>query len=246
MTGSSTRFFAAAFLIFVAAVFLQYHGKYEVFPPRQALESFPRQLGPWVGTNVALDKEVLEILGPGDFLLRSYQKNKPEQASSLLPTSLQSDSLQPNQTQSSSAGPDVAQPNISLYIAYFRSQRAGDGIHSPKNCLPGAGWVPIETSRITLSFSGHAPFPANRYVLALAEERTMVLYWYWAHDRGVASEYWAKYYLIADSIRMNRSDGSLVRISSPMLPGETPDAAEQRILPFTASVVPLLDSYIPR
>jgi EpsI family protein len=72
------------------------------------------------------------------------------------------------------------------------------------------------------------------------------LYWYWAHDRGVASEYWAKYYLVADAIRMNRSDGALVRITMPMLPSETPEAAEERMLPFTARVVPLLDSYIPR
>ena len=44
----------------------------------------------------------------------------------------------------------------------------------------------------------------------------------------------------------NRSDGALVRFITPMLPGETPDAAQQRILPFTSAVVPLLDDYIPR
>lgn len=135
---------------------------------------------------------------------------------------------------------------VDLFIAYFRSQRAGDTIHSPKNCLPGAGWAPVSTSRITLSFAGHAPFPANRYIIAKGDAREVVLYWYWAHNRGVASEYWAKYYLVADSIRMNRSDGALVRISSPMYPGETPEAAEQRLLPFTSSIVPLLGSYIPR
>ena len=60
----------------------------------------------------------------------------------------------------------------------------------------------------------------------------LVLYWYWAHGRGVASEYWAKYYLVKDSIKMNRSDGALVRITTPLNPGETADAAEQRLLPF--------------
>ena len=92
----------------------------------------------------------------------------------------------------------------------------------------------------------HKPFPANRYLIAKGDSRQLVLYWFWAHNRGVASEYWAKFYLVADSIKMNRSDGALVRITTPMYPGETADAAQQRILPFAGDVMPLLDSYIPR
>jgi EpsI family protein len=230
-----TRFIVAAFLIAGAAAFLQLHSRGEVFPPRQTLDSFPKQIGPWSGTDVTIDKEILDVLGPGDFLLRSYQDGALDDAAG-------------NASLATSAGTasNSVDPNIDLFIAYFRSQRAGDTIHSPKNCLPGAGWAPIDNSRITLSGAGHASFPANRYVIAKGDAREVVLYWYWAHDRGVASEYWAKYYLVADSIRMNRSDGALVRISSAMLPGETPAAAEQRLLPFTGSVVPLLDSYIPR
>jgi hypothetical protein len=62
----------------------------------------------------------------------------------------------------------------------------------------------------------------------------------------VASEYWAKYYLIADSISMNRSDGALVRLMSPMLPGETPDAAQARVMNLGSQVLPMLESYVPR
>ena len=97
-----------------------------------------------------------------------------------------------------------------------------------------------------LTFPGHSPFPANRYVISKAGVRKLVLYWYWAHNRGVASEYWAKFYLIKDAIRMNRSDGGLVRIDANMLPGETADAAEQRIFRFASAVFPLLNNYIPR
>jgi len=136
--------------------------------------------------------------------------------------------------------------DVVLFIPYFRSQRAGDAIHSPQNCLPGAGWVPIENKRITLTLPGHVPFPANRYLIAKEDTRELVVYWYWAHDRGVASEYWAKYYLVRDSIKMNRSDGALVRISTPMNPGETVDAAQQRLLPFASAVLPLLNDYVPR
>jgi EpsI family protein len=83
-------------------------------------------------------------------------------------------------------------------------------------------------------------------VIAKGDARQLVLYWYWAHDRGVASEYWAKIYLVTDSMRLNRSDGALVRIITPMSAGETTEAAEQRLLPVAGQIVPLLDSYIPR
>jgi EpsI family protein len=110
----------------------------------------------------------------------------------------------------------------------------------------GTGWAPIENTRIRLSMPGHQPFPVNRYVISKQDARQIVLYWFWAHNRGVASEYWNKYYLVADSIKMNRSDGALIRITSPIQPGETADAAQQRISPFVNSILPLLDDYIPR
>jgi EpsI family protein len=202
-------------LILGAAILLQARARNEVYPPRLPLKQFPAQLGNWSGTDVAIEKDVLEVLGPGDFLVRIYQSQEKT-------------------------------PYIDLFIAYFRSQRAGDTIHSPQHCLPGAGWAPIENKRITLNMPGHEPFPANRYLIAKGDSRQLVLYWFWAHDRGVASEYWAKFYLVADAIKMNRSDGALVRITTPMYPGETADAAQQRILPFASDVMPLLNSYIPR
>ncbi len=216
MNSATSRFVLASLLIAAAAIFLHAHSSGEVFAPRQQLGSFPAQLGDWNGSDVSIDKDVLAVLGPGDFLLRVYQ----------------------NETH--------PQPYIDLFIAYFASQRAGDTIHSPKNCLPGAGWAPIESRQVTLSLPGHSPFPANRYVIAKGDQRELVLYWYWAHDRGVASEYWAKYYLVADSVRTNRSDGALVRVTTQMVPGESAEQAQQRLLPFAGDLVPLLNNYIPR
>lgn len=137
-------------------------------------------------------------------------------------------------------------PYIDLFIPFYRSQRAGEAPHSPQHCLPGSGWTPVENEHVTLTIPGHVPFPVNRYLITKGEARQLVLYWFWAHDRGVASEYWAKYYLVKDAIRMNRSDGSLVRVTTPMYPGETADAAQQRLLPFITDIVPLLNTYIPR
>lgn len=215
MSSSTPRFLVAALLLLGTAMLLQARARSEIYPPRLPLKQFPAQLGGWSGTDVAIEKDVLEVLGPGDFLVRIYQSQEKT-------------------------------PYIDLFIAYFRSQRAGDTIHSPQHCLPGAGWAPIENKRIMLTMPGHEPFPANRYLIAKEDSRQLVLYWFWAHDRGVASEYWAKFYLVADAIKLNRSDGALVRITTPMYPGETADAAQQRILPFASDVMPLLNSYIPR
>lgn len=138
------------------------------------------------------------------------------------------------------------QPEVDLFIAYIPSQREGDTIHSPKNCIPGAGWSPVESSRVTISLPGQPAFPANRYVIAKGSDRQLVLYWYWAHGRAVASEYWAKFYLVADSIRWHRSDGSLIRVTTPLHDSETVDVAQQRLLDLTGKVVPILDRYVPR
>jgi EpsI family protein len=210
------RFVLAASLIALTAILLQARGRTEIIPSRLPLSSFPGQLGNWSSRDIPLDKETLEVLGDGDFMVRGYRD------------------------------PEGKLPYIDLFLAYFPSQRTGDTIHSPKHCLPGAGWTPEENDRVTISLPSHSPFPVNRYVISKAGSRKLVLYWYWAHDRGVASEYWAKYYLVRDAISMNRSDGALVRITLDMLPGETPDTAQERLSPFTSDVVPLLDDYIPR
>jgi len=203
-------------MVVVTGLVLQARRRNEVFPQRLPLQSFPVRLGPWVATDIPMDKEVLDVLGPGDFLLRVYQQRVD------------------------------SQPPIDLFIAYFPSQRTGDTIHSPKHCLPGAGWLPVESTRIRLSLPGHAPFPANRYVISKGESRQLVLYWYWAHDRRVAREYWAKVYLVTDAMRMNRSDGAFVLIMTEMFPGETAETVQQRVAPFASRIVPLLNDYIPR
>jgi EpsI family protein len=213
---SHSRFAVVAVLLAATALFLHARSRNEVLPAREPLADFPRQLGEWTGTDVTIQQEVLDVLGAGDFLLRVYQDSSRRQ------------------------------PYVDLFLAYFPSQRTGDTIHSPKHCLPGSGWLPVESSRVTLSLPGRLPFLANRYVIAKGTDRQLVLYWYLAHDRAIASEYWAKFYLVADSIRLSRSDGSLVRVTTPLRPGETTDAAQARLISFADKFSPLLNQYVPR
>ncbi|MBZ5647044.1 MAG: EpsI family protein [Acidobacteriia bacterium] len=138
------------------------------------------------------------------------------------------------------------QPYVDLFVAYFPTQRTGNSIHSPKNCLPGSGWAPTESSQLQITGPGGAPVTVNRYIISKGLDRELVLYWYQAHARVVASEYWAKYFLVADSIRMNRSDGSLVRVITPIAPHDSPESAQQRAVEFAQSALGQLDSFIPR
>ncbi len=133
-----------------------------------------------------------------------------------------------------------------LFIAFFPSQRQGDTIHSPKNCLPGAGWVPTESSRIWIEGRDGRKIEVNRYLVEKGGERALVLYWYQAHGQVIPSEYRAKYHLIADALMMNRSDGALIRIATILRNGESASNAEARAVSFAQLTLPLLDNYIPR
>jgi EpsI family protein len=137
-----------------------------------------------------------------------------------------------------------ADPPLDLFVGYFPTQRTGTSIHSPKNCLPGSGWAPIESKYVNLSLLGHQ-YLVNEYIVQKGEQKQLVLYWYQAHGRLVANEYIAKFYLIADSIRMSRSDAALVRIATPIVAGEGVAEAEKRALQFAHALMPNLSGFIP-
>jgi EpsI family protein len=139
----------------------------------------------------------------------------------------------------------LGEPTTNLYIAFFPSQRTGDTIHSPRNCLPGAGWVPTESGRILIPNGTEKPVEANRYVVTQGLNRMLVLYWYQSHGRTTASEYWAKYFLIADSMRLNRTDGALVRVLTPIGKDEDPQKAEARAIKFSQAILPSLNRFVP-
>ncbi len=128
-----------------------------------------------------------------------------------------------------------------LFVAYYRSQHAGESMHSPKNCLPGSGWEPIQSDYIHLA----AGPEINRYVVENEGDRDLVLYWYQAQGRIIASEYWGKFYLVWDAMREGRRDGAIVRVLVPMAPHETVAAATQEALSLANPSLPLLRHFLP-
>jgi hypothetical protein len=109
---------------------------------------------------------------------------------------------------------------VGLFIAYFASQRTGTTVNG-------------------------MPHQVGEYIIANGNNRQFVIYWYQAHGRSVASEYLAKAYLVSDAIRMNRTDGALVRVITPIHAETGVPAARERAEGFVAELMPQLPRFIP-
>ena len=178
------------------------------------LAEFPQMLANLKGIDYPIDEKVIAVLGATDLLNRVYV--------------------------------DPAQKSqIGLFVGFFSSQQKGGAIHSPKNCLPGAGWSVLEGGTIPLQVPGRPqPVVINRYIIQNGLNRQLVLYWYQSQGRVIASEYSAKFYLIWDALRRNRTDGALVRVITPILDGNEAAAMDQA-KSFIEGAFPLLTEYLP-
>jgi EpsI family protein len=132
---------------------------------------------------------------------------------------------------------------IALYIGYYNSQRSGQVVHTPKNCLPGSGWEPITATRIALDLADGRHVPVNFYILEKGLDRVAVVYWYQAHGRIVANEYLGKFYTMLDAVRLNRTDASVVRISSPISRTDE-QGTKGRVLVFAQQSIPQVERVI--
>ena len=213
------RAIALCGLLAATTVFLANARRSEIAATRTTFQQFPMQLGAWRGiAEPPLDEAVLKVLGADDYLARVYYKREGAA--------------------------------VGLYMGYHGTQRQGDTIHSPLNCLPGSGWAPVSQDRLLIAdVDGQGrDITVNRYMVQKGLERQLVLYWYQSHGRVVASEYSSRLYLIYDAMRLNRTDGSMVRVISPLKFGSTDDgaAAERIAEEFVRVIFPLLPAYLPQ
>jgi EpsI family protein len=132
---------------------------------------------------------------------------------------------------------------IQLYVGYYSSQRNGDTIHSPKNCLPGAGWDPVHAGYATIFLPDGRLIVVNEYVIQQDQNKQLVFYWYQGRGRVIASEYSGKFWMVADAIARNRTDGALIRLNTSMNGGES--EARSRLVGFIQLLFPYLDHLIP-
>ncbi|PYS39657.1 MAG: EpsI family protein [Acidobacteria bacterium] len=202
-----------------ASAFIAKMSKTEPVFIREPLAQLPLKIGAWQGRDFDIEERIVAVLGVQDYLNRSYYSSNAV---------------------------------VSLYVGFYQTQRQGSTMHSPMNCLPGAGWDPVDRSQLSIPVTAEPPAPTrminiNRIVIQKGMDRQIALYWYQAHGRVVASEYWGKIYTVLDAMRMNRTDGSLVRVITQIV-GSGPEGeqtAQTLAVEFVQSIFPLLSRHLP-
>jgi EpsI family protein len=139
---------------------------------------------------------------------------------------------------------DLLRVQGSLFIAYFQTQRQGQSPHSPKNCLPGAGWQPEANDTVDVPVENET-IRINHFVVSKGDDASIVYYWYQSQGRAIAGEFAAKFYLVADSIRKHRSDTALVRIIVPRPRGADAKASAAGI-DLVKAAYPAVKGYLPQ
>lgn len=176
--------------------------------------NFPVDLGEWHGRDLPISRAELDSLGTSSVLLRQYRRNGGR-----LP--------------------------VTLYVAFLPAQHEGTTLHSPLHCIPGAGWetgrqavFPIRTGADDVSFD------ANEIVFRKGDERILVLYWYMQQGRVELSELRGALRTLWDSAARGRTDGCLIRLSSPVT--TTTAAALNEQLTLLRRALPILtERFLP-
>lgn len=187
----------------------------EIVPERNTFSQFPLLKGEWAGSTDVIAEPILEELSATDYILANYLRDQDR-----IP--------------------------VNIYVAYYDSQRTGAAIHSPRSCIPGGGWKISELSQIDLSDALGMEGPTiNRTIIQMGEERQLVYYWFQQRGRTITNEYLAKWYLFQDGLTMARSDGALIRLVTPILPGGDDAQADKRLQAFLREFYPEIPDYVP-
>ena len=173
--------------------------------------------GAW-GADLAISEQEQKVAGMTNYLMRAYFQH--------------------------AGAPGAQNPlEFTVYVGYYSRQEQGRSIHSPKNCLPGAGWEELRSSRVYLQTPA-GRVPVNEYLLQNGPEQAVVIYWYQGRGRVQANEYAVKLDLVRDLALRHRSDEALVRVLVPVTSAGT-EAAVQRALRIAGGLVPAAYRALP-
>jgi EpsI family protein len=197
----------------------------EAVPVVGPLSRFPANFGRWTAfRDFPVDPETQEVLKADDVLSRQYVDS----------------------TRASTCLDENRYSCLVLFVAFFKTQRYGQAPHSPKNCLPGAGWEQVSAERPSITVPGEShPIVINNFVTEHGEDKSVSLYWYQSHQRIIASEFGSKFWSMVDSIHYNRSDMALVRVTVPVVSGDI-DGATQKGYAFIRAIFPSLLRQLPQ
>jgi exosortase D (VPLPA-CTERM-specific) len=195
----------------------------EVKPGRTDFGLFPTHIGEWVGTRSAIEGVYLDVLQLDDYLLADFTRK-----------------------DGNADAPGSPLP-VNLYVAYYASQRTGRAVHSPSSCLPGGGWriEQFEQRDVPSIRLPSGLLRVNRAVISQGANRQLVYYWFQERGRDLTNEYAVKWYLLADAVTRDRTDGALVRLITPLQQGESTAMGDARLQEFASTAVPVLHTYLP-
>ena len=209
--------YASTFVILIALIIsISLGSRTRQEHERKELLTFPNTIGEWSGSKIQLDESVLDILNADDYLLSNYFNNNDNEL-------------------------------VNLYIAFYNTQEAGSAAHSPKSCIPGGGWRinTLETVHINDIEIEGKPLSVNRIFISKGDHRQLVYYWFQQRSRIITNEYLVKWYLFVDALKYNRTDGALIRLTTPVAVGEDLNKADRRLVEFIKQIEPILPEYIP-
>ncbi len=132
---------------------------------------------------------------------------------------------------------------VNLYIGYHGGGKGGGEIHSPKNCLPGGGWLIVSEKVVTLK-AGAKEFPVVQAVYQKGGEKELFIYWFRAKgDEAITSEVGLKLAQIRSSITSRRRDATFIRISAPA--GGDEGKKQEAVIKFVQDFYPLFQKFLP-
>jgi EpsI family protein len=135
--------------------------------------------------------------------------------------------------------------SFSVYVGYYDEQRQGKTIHSPRNCLPGAGWDPVGQSVVRTQSGVYGSIGINRYELVNEDRRAIVYYWYQGRGRVAHNEYRVKYELLRDAAVHGRTEEALVRIVVPVRNNDV-DAADAIAMRIAGDLADDVERVLPK
>ncbi len=138
---------------------------------------------------------------------------------------------------------DPAGDLAAVFIAYFGRQEQGRMIHSPRHCLPGAGWQVLQRRKVTVPAPGGGGWQVNHLVIGRGLDKLSVLYWYQGRGRVMADELRDRLCLMLDGVLRKRTDGALVRITTRLDPeGRMLD----KQIELASHLIPALERLMPQ
>lgn len=102
--------------------------------------------------------------------------------------------------------------SIDLYIGYHDKAQGSGPIHSPKNCLPGNGWLEVASNPLVVDIR-NKKIHLTQAVYNQGEKDELFLYWYMVRGDTISTEIGLKLAEISNAIRHGQGGASFVRIS---------------------------------